>query len=151
MLPRVTNAQSHFVPLPDQAEFQAHVQEFYWCAGNVVKGLARQNLVYANEQLNRFVRPELFVLLAMRATIQQAGQFDAGVTGKFIEATLSETEKAQLAATYRQTSLDETKMSLLNILMFYRIVSEQFSRDQEMMRPIMITKIYQQFNDWLSV
>lgn len=87
----------------------------------------------------------------MRATIQQAGQFDAGVTGKFIEATLSETEKAQLAATYQQTSLAETKMSLLNILAFYRVVSEQLSRDQEMMRPIMITKIYQQFNDWLSV
>lgn len=117
-MPRVTNAQSHFVPLPDQAEFQAHVQEFYWCAGNMVKGLARQNLVYANEQLNRFVRPELFVLLA---------------------------------ATYQQTSLAETKMSLLNILAFYRVVSEQLSRDQEMMRPIMITKIYQQFNDWLSV
>jgi len=87
----------------------------------------------------------------MRATIQQAGQFDAGVTGKFIETTLSETEKAQLAATYQQISLAETKMSLLNILTFYRVVSEQLNRDQEMMRPIMITKIYQQFNDWLSV
>jgi aminoglycoside 6-adenylyltransferase len=56
-----------------------------------------------------------------------------------------------MRAAIQQTSLAETKMSLLNILMFYRIVSEQFSRDQEMMRPIMITKIYQQFNDWLSV
>ena len=56
-----------------------------------------------------------------------------------------------MRAAIQQTSLAETKMSLLNILAFYRVVSEQLSRDQEMMRPIMITKIYQQFNDWLSV
>lgn len=96
------------------------MQEFYWCAGNVVKGLARHNLVYANEQLNRFVCLELFVLLAMRATLQQ-------------------------------TSLAETKMSLLNILAFYRVGSEQLSRDQGMMLSTTINKVYRQFNDWLDV
>lgn len=148
--PRKTNAQSHFIPLPDQDSFQEHVREFYWCAGNVVKGLARQNLVYANEQFNRYVRPELLTLLEMRATMQQNGRFDAGVTGKFIEQTLSAVEKTQLAATYQQTSLPETKASLRKVLQLYRGVSEQISGNYNFDLPKTITKVYQQFNMWLS-
>jgi aminoglycoside 6-adenylyltransferase len=148
--PRKTNAQSHFIPLPDQDSFQEHVREFYWCAGNVVKGLARQNLVYANEQFNRYVRPELLTLLEMRATMQQNGRFDAGVTGKFIEPTLSAVEKTQLSATYQQTSLPETKASLRKVLQLYRGVSEQISGNYNFDLPKTITKVYQQFNMWLS-
>jgi hypothetical protein len=151
VLPRKTSAQSHFIPLPDQDSFQEHVREFYWYAGNVVKGLARQNLVYANEQFNRYVRPELLTLLAMRATSQQKGQFDAGVTGKFIEPTLSAAEKAQLTATYQQTSLTATKASLRKALQLYRSVSEQISVNNNFDLPITITKVYQQFDRWLDV
>lgn len=56
-----------------------------------------------------------------------------------------------MRATLQQTSLAETKMSLLNILAFYRVGSEQLSRDQGMMLSTTINKVYRQFNDWLDV
>lgn len=114
--PRTTSAATHFVTIPTQAEFADCVNELYWCAGNVVKGIGRRNLLYANEQFSQNVRPQLLQLLAWRETIRRSGQFDAGVSGKFTWHALTADEREQLAATYAQTNLTDLRRAVLMLL-----------------------------------
>lgn len=128
LAPRATSAKTHWVSLPAGPELTAHANEFYWIAGNVCKGLARQNYLYANEQFNQHCRPELLTLLTWRASAKVHGQFDAGVSSKFLWPTLREAERRQLAATYDQASLAGTRTSLQAALTLYTATLPEVAR-----------------------
>ncbi|WP_179394653.1 aminoglycoside 6-adenylyltransferase [Lacticaseibacillus absianus] len=123
---RPTSAASHWVPVPTQTQLNNCANEFYWCAGNVVKGLARGKLLYANEQFNAHVRPELLRLLSFKATLACDGHFDAGVSSKFLWATLTPATQSQLAATYAQTDLTATRRSLDHALTLFETTLDGF-------------------------
>jgi hypothetical protein len=127
--PRATSAATHAVPLPTQIEFADVVNELYWCAGNVVKGIGRANLLYANEQLNQHVRPQLLQLLAWRETMRQGGHFDAGVSGKFTWQALTRSERQELAATYDQADLMALRRSVVLLLDLTQRVLADFAHD----------------------
>jgi hypothetical protein len=127
--PRPTSAASHELPLPSQAEFAAVVNELYWCAGNVAKGIGRANLLYANEQFNQHVRPQLLQLLAWRETIRRSGHFDPGVSGKFTWRALTRQERQELAATYAQSDLLALRQAVVLLLDLTQRVLLDFAHD----------------------
>lgn len=145
-----TTATSHFVKIPTEDQFNDHVTEFYWCAGNVVKGLARNNLIYANEQLNQIVRPELLKMWAYYLTILKAGQFDAGVSSKFVWKELSLSERNKLASTYHQTTIEETSHSLEILLISYRELIEKVTSKLMIQIPNFVLSAQQQLMNWLD-
>ncbi|WP_317766365.1 aminoglycoside 6-adenylyltransferase [Pediococcus ethanolidurans] len=145
-----TTATSHFVKIPTEDQFNDHVTEFYWCAGNVVKGLARNNLIYANEQLNQIVRPELLKMWAYYLTILKAGQFDAGVSSKFVWKELALSERNTLASTYHQTTIEETSHSLEVLLISYRELIEKVTSKLMIQIPNFVLPAQQQLMNWLN-
>lgn len=148
--PPATDAGSHFLPVPSQAAYDATVNELVWIAGNVVKGLGRRNLLYANEQFNQHLRPQLLVLLAYRETLKEHGQFDTGVNGKNLWPRLTSGEKQMLAATYNQATLQATRTSLTQLLTFADQLIEAFAQAGQLVRPDWLDRADKQLQDWLK-
>ncbi|WP_461225229.1 aminoglycoside 6-adenylyltransferase [Lacticaseibacillus suihuaensis] len=145
-----TNASSHWVAVPDQTALDACANEFYWCLGNAVKGVARRNLVYANEMLNRYTRPMLIDMLGFRATAQRHGQFDAGVCGKYTWETLSTAEQQALAATYNQADLTGVTASIRASLDLFAPVYEDVMALTGLASMPYLETAQAQFRDWLA-
>lgn len=148
--PPATDAGSHFLPVPSQVAYDATVNELVWIAGNVVKGLGRRNLLYANEQFNQHLRPQLLVLLAYRETLKEHGQFDPGVNGKNLWPRLTSGEKQMLAATYNQATLQATRTSLTQLLTFADQLIEAFAQAGQLVRPDWLDRADKQLQDWLK-
>ncbi|MFD1430147.1 aminoglycoside 6-adenylyltransferase [Lacticaseibacillus mingshuiensis] len=148
--PRPTSAASHFIGLPDQALFTDRIIEFYWCAGNVIKGLSRGNLMYANEQFNHYVRPELIRLFAWRASLARGGRFDAGVSGKFVWHSLSLAEQKAVAATYHQDSLANARASLIHAIALYNSELPDLAAGLALDLPERLSATQHQFVDWFA-
>lgn len=147
---RATDAGSHFLHVPNQADYDATVNELVWIAGNVVKGLSRRNLLYANEQFNQHLRPQLLLLLADRETLKEHGQFDPGVNGKNLWPLLTSGEKQQLAATYNQATLQATRTSLTQLLTCADQLIEGFAQAGQFVRPDWLDRAEEQLHDWLA-
>ncbi|WP_164507487.1 aminoglycoside 6-adenylyltransferase [Lacticaseibacillus songhuajiangensis] len=148
--PRATSAATHEVPVPTQIEFADVVNELYWCAGNVVKGIGRANLLYANEQLNQYVRPQLLQLLAWRETMRQGGHFDAGVSGKFTWQALTRSERQELAATYDQADLMALRRSVVLLLDLTQRVLADFAHDGRLLVPDYVDAADMQLRELLA-
>lgn len=148
--PGTTDASSHFLPVPSQADYDAAVNELVWIAGNVVKGLGRRNLLYANEQFNQHLRPQLLLLLAYRETINDHGQFDPGVNGKNLWPRLTAAEQQHLAVTYNQATLQATRASLTQLLTFADQLIEGCAEANQFVQPDWLDRAEEQLHNWLN-
>lgn len=146
--PRATDASSHFLPVPTQSDYEATLNEFFWIAGNVVKGLARNNLLYANEQFNAHLRPELLKLYAYRETIEQDGHFDPGVSFKNVWGQLAGYERTMIAGTYDLSSRAAALASLKNSVVIVEGVVDEFNDDQTLLRPDWLGSADAQVTSW---
>ncbi|WP_461215886.1 aminoglycoside 6-adenylyltransferase [Lacticaseibacillus sp. GG6-2] len=147
--PRKTDAASHFLPVPTQADYESVLNEFFWVAGNVVKGLSRNNLLYANEQVNAHLRPQILKLFAYRQTLEQDGHFDPGVKFKNVWNKLMSSERNQLAATYDQSSRALTLASLKNCVAIVEGLVDEFNDDLTLLRPVWLGPADDQVTSWL--
>ncbi|MFT8401359.1 MAG: aminoglycoside 6-adenylyltransferase [Lentilactobacillus diolivorans] len=148
--PRQTSAKTHFIGIPTQSDFENSLNEFYWTAGNVVKGLARHNLIYANETNNQTVRPQLLRMLAWRVSIKRKGQFDAGANYKFLANCLSNQQQIDLFKTYRQDTLAQTKASLLDEIQLMRVTLSSLSTLKALQIPAYVSQAESQLLSWLQ-
>ncbi|WP_225046810.1 aminoglycoside 6-adenylyltransferase [Lacticaseibacillus kribbianus] len=145
-----TDASSHWVAVPDQVALNACANEFYWCLGNVVKGVARGNLMYANEMFNRNARPMLIDMLAYRETAKDHGRFDAGVCGKYTWDRLTEAERTALAATYQQGDLGAIAASIQAALTLFSAVYAQVQQLTGLAPMPYLDSAKAQFDQWLA-
>lgn len=148
---RATDDHSHWVGLPSQADFDADLNEFYWCAGNVIKALARQQLIAANEMNNQHVRPKLLKLLAWQVGLQTAGQYNPGAGYRFLASSLPTGIRQQLAASYQQGSLATSRQSLRAELMAIQWAQSQLVAELGLTLPAYVTPRRQQLKQWLKL
>lgn len=107
--PQHPNDRDHYLTMPFDDLFADSLNEFYWCLGDVVKALARQNLVAANEMNNQHVRPELLRNLAWVVGSQHQGGYNPGADYRFLAQELPTDVRQSLAASYQQGSLKEIR------------------------------------------
>lgn len=148
--PRPTSAASHWLAIPKQAEFAAHVNEFYWIAGYVVKGLARGNLIYAAEHFAQNLRPELLWLLACQETLARHGQFDPGVHDKNLWDVLPDTVRGELMATYDLHDGAAIRQSLKTAVAIYGRVLAEITRSDPLQKPAWVPRAVEQIDSWLT-
>jgi len=92
---------------PDEAEFQAACNEFWWCLNNVAKGLWRDEPPYAMDMLCGVVRPELIRLLGWRVGVETGFSVSVGKSGKYLEKYLPGKTWKRLLMTYPRAATDE--------------------------------------------
>lgn len=90
----------YHVKKPFQGEFSVSCNEFWWCLNNVAKGIRRDELPYAMEMFNCYVRPMLKKMLEWYIGTLTDFSVSAGKMGKFYRKFLPPEIYSQYAKTY---------------------------------------------------
>ncbi len=110
-IPPATDAD-YCVSPPSALEFHCCVNEFRWiCCGNLVKGIARGELAYSHEMLDRYLRKELLKVLSWKAALLH-GPLNPGKYGKFLPRFLPAEDWTEFLTTYAGGDFDGVKRAV---------------------------------------
>lgn len=93
-----------FVKPPTEKLFRDCCNEFHWCLNNVAKGIARDELPYAMEMFNHYVRDMLNQMTDWYIGVMHDFKVSAGKMGKNYKRYLSEELYKMYAATYSDSN-----------------------------------------------
>lgn len=107
-----SNDSMYNVAKPTAEQFAGCCNEFYWCMNNVAKGIARRQLPYAMWMYNSVVHPMLIKLLSYRAAMENGFSISLGMSGKYIEKYIPQSDFEVLTRTYAAGSYDALWMAI---------------------------------------
>ena len=112
------NPKRYWTAPPSEEEFTASCNEFWWVSAYVVKGICRNQLIYATDHLYGICQQELLKILAWQVASDR-GVVDIGKNYKYLfNYLLSEKEK-EFSALLDFSSLDKITQSLLATMEFF--------------------------------
>lgn len=97
-----------FIKRPSQKQLLDCCNEFHWCLNNVAKGIARDELSYAMEQFNHYVRDMLILMLEWYIGVDYDFNISSGKNGKYFKKYLSEDIYERFKATYTDADYEQT-------------------------------------------
>lgn len=112
--------KDYWVKPPSSKLFEDCCDEFWWVSTYVAKGLWRNEILYAQDHLNQYVRPMLIKMLEWQVGIQTDFSVSVGNSGKYLEKYLSEQCWNELLSTYADGSYTETWKALFAMSRLFR-------------------------------
>lgn len=97
-----------WVKKPSEKIFLDCANEFHWCMNNVAKGIARDEIPYAMEMLNHYVRDMLIRMLSWYIGSEHDFKVNVGKSGKYFKMYLSDNIYRSFLNTY--ATADHTTM-----------------------------------------
>ncbi|MDQ8935841.1 aminoglycoside 6-adenylyltransferase [Acinetobacter rudis] len=110
------NDHDYFIGIPDQRSFSEHSNEFWWCSTNVMKGLARREIIYAKDMLENVLRPTFMTMLQWSVGCHFGFERSLGKSGKFLPQYLSVEQMQQVLSTYSASGIQENWAALFVML-----------------------------------
>ncbi|KJW13784.1 aminoglycoside 6-adenylyltransferase [Levilactobacillus spicheri] len=147
---RATDDHTHRQNAPTQEQFNAVLNEFYWCIGNVGKGLARGQFLYANEMNNQHVRPQLLQLLTWSVASGRPEGFNPGAYDKYLLEALPKNIVVKLARTYRTDSLKHLKSCVMIEGTLTIWAQQQIVQKTHLAIPQYLSNRLRQLDDWIN-
>ncbi len=93
-------AEFYRVKRPEESRFLSVCNEFWWCLNNVAKGIARDELPYAMEMFQKYVRDMLNEMVRWAIGVRTGFTVSAGKCGKYFKRYLPESQYRLYAQTY---------------------------------------------------
>lgn len=112
--------EDYQVKKPSAEYFDDACNEFWWVSTYVAKGLRRDELLFAIDHLNNYVRPNLLRMLAWRVGIERNFSVSVGKSHKYLDLYISEGVWKRLLDTYRNGSADEIWKALFETHILFR-------------------------------
>ncbi|MED4207151.1 aminoglycoside 6-adenylyltransferase [Neobacillus mesonae] len=112
--------EGYWVKRPSAEDFSNCCNEFWWVATYVAKGLWRNEILYAQEHLNNYVRPMLLKMLEWQVGIQNDFAVSIGKSGKYLEKFLPEDIWRDLMSTYPKGEYENVWNALLTASNLFR-------------------------------
>lgn len=97
---------------PSERLFGDCCNEFWWCLNNVGKGLARDEIPYAMDMLNSYVRAMLDVMLSWHVGVNTGFSVSTGKAGKYFKKHLPEEMYSTYLQTYPEASKEQIWVSV---------------------------------------
>lgn len=116
-----------YVQKPDQKRFSDCCSEFHWCLNNVAKAIAREELPLAMEQMNRYVRDMLILMLGWYAGMERGFQVSVGKSGKYLKNLLPEDLYRSFVRTYSDGDYDHMWEAAFEMLRLFGSVARRVS------------------------
>lgn len=116
---------SRSIAKPDKNLFQDVCNEFWWVSTYVVKGLARNELLYAKDVLENVVRPMFFKMLAWQIGVTLGFDKVIGKSGKFIPKLIDEHSYLEILATYCGADFSENWNALEKMMSLFHRYARQ--------------------------
>lgn len=95
-----------YVEKPTQKIFTDCCNEFHWCLNNVAKGIARDELSYAMEMQNHYVRDMLILMLEWYVGVNNNFSISVGKNGKYFNKLLPTNMYERFTKTYSDANYD---------------------------------------------
>lgn len=115
--------RSYWVKKPQENEYLACCNEFWWVSPYVAKGLRRGELLYAFDCLDGSVRPMLFKMLSWYVGIETNFSESVGKSGKYLQKYLPEVWWKKLLSTYSRAEAEEVWTSLFSMCSLFEEAS----------------------------
>ncbi|WP_368402655.1 aminoglycoside 6-adenylyltransferase [Streptococcus parasanguinis] len=103
---------------PTEEEFAASCNEFWWVSAYVVKGIRRNQLIYATDHLYGICQQELFKVLAWQVTSDR-GAVDIGKNYKYLFQYLPTEKEKEFSALLDFSSIEKITQSLLATIQLF--------------------------------
>ena len=121
------NPKRYWTAPPSEEEFTASCNEFWWVSAYVVKGICRNQLIYATDHLYGICQQEFLKILAWQVASDR-GVVDIGKNYKYLfNYLLSEKEK-EFSALLDFSSLYKITQSLLATMEFFHQESQYLAQ-----------------------
>ena len=132
ILPKIEVAKDYwYVKRPTQKYFSDCCNEFHWCLNNVAKGIAREELSYAMEQMNHCVRDMLIQMLQWYIGVKHDFSVSAGKNGKYFKKFLPAEIYERFTKTYSDADYEHMWNAAFEMLYLFgdvaRNVAERLS------------------------
>ena len=124
--PRIQIAEDYwYIKRPTAKMFADCCNEFHWCLNNVAKGIAREELSYAMEMQNHYVRDMLILMLEWYAGTNYDFKISTGKCGKYFKRYLPEAIYERFKATYSNAEYDNMWKAAFEMLYLFGDVARE--------------------------
>jgi len=117
-----------YIEKPSQKQFADCCNEFHWCLNNVAKGIAREELSYAMEQFNHYVRDMLILMVEWYIGTHYDFQVSAGKNGKYFKKYLSNEEYDDFRDTYTDADYEHMWKAAFHTLYFFGDIARKVAK-----------------------
>lgn len=117
--------KAYWIAPPSEKNYQDCVNEFYWVATYVAKGLVRDELLYANDHLSDFVRLELLRMMSWRVGFENGYTVSIGKNHKYLSRYIEPSCWERLLLTYDLKSVEHTWQALFTCVELFEEESRQ--------------------------
>ncbi len=125
-----TNIAVYNIKPPTKKQFEDCCNEFWWLCPYIAKGIWREELSYAMEHMDCYLRKEYMKMISWYIGVNNNFAISTGKTGKYIKQYLSKDEWSQFEKTYPGSKYDDIWNSLFVMGESFRrlatVVSEHF-------------------------
>lgn len=112
--------RDYWVQKPSVSLFLDCCNEFWWITTYVAKGLAREEILYAQDCLTAYARPMLMKMLEWQVGVRTSFSVSIGKSGKYIHNHLTESEWEWLLSTYAKAEDGDTWRALFAMCGLFR-------------------------------
>ena len=112
------NPKRYWTAPPSEEEFTASCNEFWWVSAYVVKGICRNQLIYATDHLYGICQQELLKILAWQVASDR-GVVDIGKNYKYLFNYLPAEKEKEFSALLDFSSLDKITQSLFATIQLF--------------------------------
>ena len=109
--PYSSNPQRYWTSPATEKDFKKACNEFWWVSAYVVKGICRNQLIYATDHLYSICQQELLKVLAWQV-VSDRGRVDIGKNYKYLFNYLPDEKEKEFFALLDFSSLDKINQSL---------------------------------------
>ena len=121
------NAKRYWTAPPSEEEFATSCNEFWWVSAYVVKGIRRNQLIYATDHLYGICQQELLKVLAWQATSDR-GAVDIGKNYKSLFHYLPAEKEKEFSALLDLSSIEKIKQSLFATMKLFDCEAQELAK-----------------------
>ena len=122
-----TSPERYWTSPASQIDFEKACNEFWWVSAYVVKGICRNQLIYATDHLYGICQQELLKLLAWQV-VSDRGKVDIGKNYKYLFQYLPTEKEKEFSALLDFSSIDKITQTLFATMQLFHQESQSLAQ-----------------------
>lgn len=114
ILPEIPEAtdEDYYVKKPNEGEYIAACNEFWWCLNNVAKGLWREEITFVHDMFYGWIHPQLIKMLNWKIGYETDFKVSTGKSSKYMSKWLSKDLWNRFLKTYINGNIADSWASI---------------------------------------
>ncbi len=125
--PYFPNPEHYWITPATETDFKNSCNEFWWVSAYVVKGIYRNQLIYATDHLYGICQQELLKVLAWQVAADEE-KVDVGKNNKYLFNYLPNTKEKEFSSLVDFSSLDKITQSLFATMKLFHQEAQYLSQ-----------------------